>query len=244
MDGNQGPGVAQPEQVKVMDATRPPDAARPSGDVSELDGAALIAEIRELEDEKSALSARQARLSVAFNLVQRRHQAAAGMPAAELGAGVGAQIALARRESPAKGGRLLGLAKALVTEMPRTLAALETGQLNEWRATLIVRETACLPAADRTAVDEELAPDTGTFDGAGDRGIIAAARTAAYRRDPRSVTQRASHAATERHVSLRPAPDTMPPKSPGSPALPTTTPKRSLNEPTNGPRISRPSVSG
>ena len=60
------------------------------------------------------------------------------MPAAELGAGVGAQIALARRESPAKGGRLLGLAKALVTEMPHTLAALETGQLNEWRATLLV----------------------------------------------------------------------------------------------------------
>ncbi|WP_343915475.1 HNH endonuclease signature motif containing protein, partial [Arthrobacter pascens] len=29
------------------------------------------------------------------------------------------------------------------------------------------------------------------------------------RRDPRSVTQRAAHAATERHVSLRPAPDTM-----------------------------------
>lgn len=29
-------------------------------------------------------------------------------------------------ESPAKGGRHLGLAKALVTEMPHTLAALET----------------------------------------------------------------------------------------------------------------------
>ncbi|GAB2714294.1 hypothetical protein GCM10027038_10660 [Arthrobacter bambusae] len=43
----------------------------------------------------------------------------------------------------------------------------------------------------------------------GDKAIIAAARAAAYRRDPRSVTQRASHAATERHVSLRPAPDTM-----------------------------------
>ena len=93
--------------------------------------------------------------------------------------------------------------------MPHTLAALETGQLNEWRATLLVKETACLSAADRAAVDEELAPDAGTFDGAGDRRIIAAARAAAYRRDPRSVTQRASHAATERHVSLRPAPDTM-----------------------------------
>ena len=71
------------------------------------------------------------------------------------------------------------------------------------------RETAGLTAEDRTAVDAELAADTGTFDGAGDRRIIAAARAAAYRRDPRTVTQRASHAATERHVSLRPAPDTM-----------------------------------
>ncbi|MET0900525.1 MAG: DUF222 domain-containing protein, partial [Mycobacterium sp.] len=159
--------------------------------------------------QKSALAARQARLAVAFDLIQRREQADAGMPAAELGAGVGAQIALARRESPARGGRLLGLARALVTEMPHTLAALETGQLNEWRATLLVKETACLSAEDRAAVDAELAPDTGTFDGAGDRRIIAAARAAAYRRDPRTVTQRASHAATERNVSLRPAPDTM-----------------------------------
>ncbi|HEX9226867.1 MAG TPA: DUF222 domain-containing protein [Arthrobacter sp.] len=172
-------------------------------------GAWLIAEIRELEDEKSALSARQARLSVAFDLAQRREQAADGMPADQRGAGVAAQIALARRESPAKGGRLLGLAKALVTEMPHTLAALGAGQLNEWRATLIVKETAALSAEDRAAVDDELAADTGTFDGAGDRAITAAARAAAYRRDPRSVTQRAAHAGAERHVSLRPAPDTM-----------------------------------
>jgi hypothetical protein len=122
---------------------------------------------------------------------------------------VAAQIALARRESPHRGSRLLGLAKALVTEMPHTLAALDTGQLNEWRATLLVKETACLSAADRCAVDDELAPDAGTFTGAGDRAITAAARAATYRKDPRSVTQRASHAATERNVSLRPAPDTM-----------------------------------
>ena len=93
--------------------------------------------------------------------------------------------------------------------MPHTLGALEAGQLSEWHATLLVRETACLSAEERAAVDDELAADTGTFDGAGDRRIIAAARAAAYRRDPRTVTQRASHAATERHVSLRPAPDTM-----------------------------------
>ncbi|MCU1541027.1 MAG: endonuclease, partial [Arthrobacter sp.] len=139
-------------------------------------GAGLVDQLRELEDLKSAAAALQARIAVAFDLAQRRTQRAAGVPAAERGAGVGAQIALARRESPARGSRLLGLAKALVTEMPHTLAALDSGQLNEWRATLLVRETACLAAADRCAVDEELAADTGTFTGAGDRTIVAAAR--------------------------------------------------------------------
>jgi hypothetical protein len=174
-----------------------------------VDGAELINQLRGLEDLKSAIAGAQARIAAAFDAVQRSTDAAAGVPADERGRGVAAQVALARRESPAKGSRLLGLAKALVTEMPRTLAALESGRLNEWRATLLVKETACLSAEDRCAVDEELAADTGTFDGAGDKAIIAAARAAAYRRDPRTVTQRASHAATERHVSLRPAPDTM-----------------------------------
>ncbi|MNI32223.1 HNH endonuclease [compost metagenome] len=151
----------------------------------------------------------QARIAVAFDLAQRQEQAENGVPESEQGKGVGAQIALARRESPNRGSRLLGLAKSLVTEMPRTLAALQSGQLNEWRATLLVRETACLSVEDRCAVDEELAPDTGTFAGKGDKATIAAAKAAAYRRDPRSVARRASRAAAERTVSLRPAPDTM-----------------------------------
>ena len=204
MDGKQGPDAFQPASETVTDVARALAAVRPARE-----SAGLIGQLRELEDLKSAAAALQVRIAVAFDLLQRREQRDLGVPAAELGAGIGAQIALARRESPAKGSRLLGLAKALVTEMPHTLAALESGQLSEWRATLLVRETACLTAEDRTAVDEELAADAGTFDGAGDRRIIAAARAAAYRRDPRTVTQRASHAATERHVSLRPAPDTM-----------------------------------
>nr|WP_311212010.1 MULTISPECIES: DUF222 domain-containing protein [unclassified Arthrobacter] len=169
----------------------------------------LIDQLRGLEDLKSAIAGVQARAAVAFDLAQRREQASVGIPVSEQGQGSGAQIALARRESPSRGSRLLGLAKALVTEMPRTMAALESGQLNEWRATLLVKETACLSLEDRRAVDEELAPDAGTFDGVGDKAIIAAAKAAAYRRDPRTVAQRASHAATERNVSLRPAPDAM-----------------------------------
>ena len=168
----------------------------------------MIDQLRELEDVKSLAAAMQARIAVAFDRAQRRAQAQAGVPAGELGAGVAAQIALARRESPARGGRLLGLAKALA-EMPHTLASLQAGRLNEWRATLVVKETACLSVADRQAVDAELAADTGNLAGAGDRTIISAVRAAAYRRDPQSVAKRASHAVSERHVSLRPAPDTM-----------------------------------
>ncbi len=166
-------------------------------------------QLRVLEEMKSAICGLQAQVAVAFDLAQRAEQAEAGVPASERGQGVGAQVALARRESPNRGSRLLGLARALVTEMPRTLAALQSGQLNEWRASLLVKETACLSVEDRRAVDEELAPDTGTFTGKGDRAIIAAAKTAAYRRDPRSVLGRAGRAAAERTVSLRPAPDTM-----------------------------------
>ena len=209
MEGNEGSDVVPADWAPAFTAAVADLAMLLAGLPAPDSAAAMINEIRELEDLKSAMAARQARLAVALDLSQRREQARLGVPVEKLGAGVGAQIALARRESPARGGRLLGLAKALVTEMPHTLTALQTGQLNEWRATLLVRETACLTPADRAAVDEELAPDAGTFAGAGDRSLVAAARAAAYRRDPRTVTERAAHAATERHVSLRPAPDTM-----------------------------------
>lgn len=206
MDGGQeperAPGAADAVAITEMIATLA--FARPAAD-----GAGMIDQLRKLEELKSAAAALQVKIAVAFDLSQRREQLRAGVPADELGTGVAAQIALARRESPAKGSRLLGLAKALVTEMPHTLAGLEAGRLNEWRATLLVRETACLSPADRSAVDEELASDVGKLSGAGDRAVIAAARSAAYRHDPRSVADRASHAAAERHVSLRPAPDTM-----------------------------------
>ncbi|WP_231745538.1 HNH endonuclease signature motif containing protein [Arthrobacter sp. EpRS71] len=179
--------------------------AAPSSTVS----SDLMEQLRVLEEMKSAITALQARVAVAFDLAQRAEQAEAGVPASERGQGVGAQVALARRESPNRGSRLLGLAKALVVEMPHTLAALQSGQLNEWRATLLVKETACLSVEDRAAVDEELAADAGTFEGKGDRAIVAAVKAAAYRRDPRSVAGRAARAAAERTVSLRPAPDTM-----------------------------------
>ncbi len=131
------------------------------------------------------------------------------MPAARRGRGVASEVALARRDSPARGGRHLGFAKALVYEMPHTLAALEVGVLTEWRATLIVRESACLDVEDRRTLDDELCSDTATLDGMGDARVAAAAKKIAYRLDPHAVVDRAAKAETERTVTIRPAPDTM-----------------------------------
>jgi hypothetical protein len=122
---------------------------------------------------------------------------------------VASEVALARRDSPSRGNRHLGFAKALVHEMPHTLAALEVGVLTEWRATLIVRESACLDVEDRRALDAELCGDPAGIDGMGDARVAAAAKTIAYRLDPQAVVDRAAKAETERTVTIRPAPDTM-----------------------------------
>ncbi|WP_324650550.1 HNH endonuclease [Georgenia sp. H159] len=168
-----------------------------------------IDQLRALEELKSAACAAQARIAVDLDDSQRREQRAAGVRPERLGQGVGSQVALARRESPHRGGRLLGLGKALVGEMPHTYQALRSGALSEWRACLLVRESACLSVADRSAFDAELAADPTLFEGVGDRELVARAKRVAYRLDAAALVRRAAHAESERCVSLRPAPDTM-----------------------------------
>lgn len=173
------------------------------------DESALIERIAELERVKSAAAAGQARAAAALDLARRAAEAAAGVPAARRGRALAHEVALARRDSPARGGRHLGLAKALVHEMPHTLRALESGALSEWRATLIVRESACLDVEDRRALDAELCADPAGLDGMGDARVAAAAKAIAYRLDPQAVVDRAAKAEEERTVTIRPAPDTM-----------------------------------
>lgn len=162
--------------------------------------------ITALETLKGAACAAQARLAVAFDASQRARQRTEGMPAAKIGQGNAEQIALARHESPRKGSQLLGLAKALVHELPETMQALSTGSISEWRATLVCRETALLDVGDRLAVDAHIGP---RLAGLSDRATAAEAARIAYLLDASVITRRCRHATTQRYVSLRPAPDTM-----------------------------------
>jgi Domain of unknown function (DUF222) len=173
------------------------------------DESVLVERIAELERVKCAAAAGQARAAAALDASRRAAEAAAGVPSERRGRGVASEVALARRDSPARGNRHLGFAKALVHEMPHTLAALERGVLSEWRATLIVRESACLDVEDRRTLDTELCGDPANLDGVGEARVAASAKAIAYRLDPHAVVERAAKAETERMVSIRPAPDTM-----------------------------------
>jgi hypothetical protein len=173
------------------------------------DEAELIAVITALERLKSAAAAGQARAAAALDERRRAEEAAAGVPAKQRGRGLSSEVALARRDSPSRGNRHLGFAKALVNEMPYTLAALESGALSEWRATLIVRESACLSVEDRRALDAEMCADVGKLEGKGDSRITADAKAIACQLDVKSVVERAAKAETDRNVTCRPAPDAM-----------------------------------
>ena len=174
-------------------------------DGRDLTDAERIDQISELERLKAAAAAAQARITEAFDRSQR--QAAPSLkPASEVARSITTQVALARRESPARGQQHVGVALSLVREMPETHEALTHGRISEWRATLIVRETATLTCEDRLQVDAELAPQ---LDGAGDRRVADLARKIAYRLDPGAAMRRNQKAENDRRVTIRPAPDTM-----------------------------------
>ncbi|WP_212612752.1 DUF222 domain-containing protein [Pseudonocardia hierapolitana] len=168
-----------------------------------------IEQLRALERLKSAAAAAQARIAVDLDTSMRAGQAAAGLPAQRQGRGVAAQVALARQESPYRGGRHLGLAKVLVAEMPHTLTALAQGAISEWRAGLLAQETIFLSREHRQLVDAHLCADSSGLAGWGDRRLTGEIRKIAYRLDPAGYTRRRARAESERRVTSRPAPDVM-----------------------------------
>jgi hypothetical protein len=194
--------IASMEPVELVGLVSALGALRPGDDAARVDV------LRVLEQVKCAAAGAQARVTAELSDSQCAAQRVAGASAREIGKGLGAQVGLARRESPFRGGQHLGLALAL-REMPCTAAAFSAGEVTEWRATVLVRETGCLTRAERGTVDAELAARPGGLSGLGDREAEVEARRIAYRLDPYAFTRRAARAEADRRVSLRPAPETM-----------------------------------
>lgn len=139
--------------------------------------------LRALERLACAAAGLQAQVTAEFAAQQRQVAADAGVARERRDRGIAAQIALARRESPHRGGIHLGLATTLTTELPHTLGALRGGWITEWRAVQIARETACLSAEDRAEIDRTLAADPERLAEMSDQDTVARARQLAYEAD-------------------------------------------------------------
>lgn len=171
-----------------------------AGDAERIDRIAALERLR------GAVAAAQARETVDFARSQIAAQAAAGVPASRRGRGVAEQIGFARRISPAWAARQLGLAQAWQTDLPAVYRLLRRGEISEWSAQIVAKQTRELPADVRRAIAAELAPD---LPGLSPREMEVAARRLAYQADPHAVLARARTARADRGVSIRPAPDTM-----------------------------------
>jgi hypothetical protein len=161
------------------------------------DPAELIDIISLAEDLKSAASALQAKATVAF--AEARDDART----------VASEVALARKVSPHRGRTLVGLASILCREMSCTLDRLTDGTIDEWKALILVRETACLDLTDRETIDHTLCGSAADLEGVGARELERRVRQMAYELAPAAFVKRRSLAITDRHVSVRPAPDAM-----------------------------------
>lgn len=170
-----------------------------AGVVDGLSPAGLVALVRAAEELAAAAAGVQAVATAAL---------AAASPRTERRT-LTAHVGLARKVSPYRAASHVRLAETLATGLPHTLAALRAGQLSEYRARLIAQETVWLSANHRQVVDAHMCADPSGMEGWGDRRVANEARKIAYRLDPHTAVARASHAAADRFVSIRPAPDTM-----------------------------------
>lgn len=128
------------------------------------------------------------------------------VPKAERGKGVAGEVALARREAPAKGQQFLDLARALDQDLPYTKAALTAGSIREEHAQSISKATEVLSSEHRRHVDAALKDRLGV---AGPKGLAKEARAHAQSLEPKAAATRHRKAKDARRVNCQPAGDGM-----------------------------------
>ncbi|MBM7506468.1 hypothetical protein JOE61_000282 [Nocardioides salarius] len=150
-----------------------------------------VAMLEELEALKSHLAARQARITAHLDDLQADASARS----------VGAQVALARHESPHRGSRLLAMACTLVDDLPHVFQALDDGLINEHRAEILASEAEHVHSALRPDYDTALGELLGTGAPLGDRALRLAAQRIAMRLDDQAAARRRERAHRNRRVT-------------------------------------------
>ena len=156
----------------------------------------LLGQVEALERVKCAAAAAQARLTA--ELDDRRNDAHPLHAASD--ASLGAEVGIARHQSPHCGRRKLGLARALVDDLPATLAALARGDIDERRAEVIADGTTDLSHEDRRTADAEISRELRYL---GNRDLQMLVQRIAYRVDEAGAVRRRDKAQLRRRVTKR-----------------------------------------
>lgn len=165
-----------------------------------------IDRITALEELTSAAAAAQARETLTFDMRRRNSEEEAGVASRKQGKGVGAEIALARKVSRARGSTLLKFSRSLLIDLPQTYSALKTGRISEEKARAVAKETDWLPRDKRRQVDERMADRLAEV-GVGRLGNEI--RALAQQVDQKAAVEHLEKCIEERAVSVRPAPGNM-----------------------------------
>jgi hypothetical protein len=187
----------------VSDAAALEEAVRDLRAVDATSEAEAIAIVSRAESLKAALGAVQARATATFERLRTDAEKERGVPEAARGRGIAHEIGLARRESPSRAARHVTLARALVTDLTRTLRQMEDGAVGEWKASVVEKETAFLEPEKRREVDALIAEELPSL-GDGQAGTLA--RHHAQRLDESGAAELTARNAEERGVWLRPGP--------------------------------------
>ncbi|MDN5806292.1 MAG: DUF222 domain-containing protein [Brevibacterium sp.] len=171
-----------------------------------LSEAEAIDRITALEELTSAAAAAQARETLTFDMRRRNREAEDGVSSKKQGKGIGAEVALARKVSRARGSRLLKFSRSLLIDLPQTYSALKTGRISEEKARAVAKETDWLPRDKRRQVDERMADRLAEV-GVGRLGNEV--RALAQQVDQKAAVEHLERCTEERAVSVRPAPGNM-----------------------------------
>ncbi|WP_180802157.1 HNH endonuclease [Kytococcus schroeteri] len=167
---------------------------------------ALVDAVAALERLATTVAAVQLDVVAALTARQRRDDAAAGIEQEVTDRAVASMVGLARRTSPHQGARDRELAAVLRAELPTTRRAMLEGHGSRRHAEVVARGTVFLSRAQRAVVDAEFGPHLGDLSVGRLRRRVSAR---AYALDPEGHVAHIARQREERHVSVRPTPDTM-----------------------------------
>ncbi|MGO3152729.1 MAG: hypothetical protein ACTIJJ_08940 [Galactobacter sp.] len=175
-------------------------------DLSDLSDADTLATIGQMEKLTHMLQAQQAVLTAHLVDLRNEVQKSKERSTRYVRSGVMRDVAFHRGLNATRGRKVVDLAVDAPTQSPRIFELFTEGQATEGDLVIFFDETTLLTSDGRVQADSELADDAPYL---GERELRHRLRFITAKLEPELTAERARKATEQRHVSVRPGPDSM-----------------------------------